>query len=219
LEGRLAKPPQDSILPYVVKDFMQAKKMDQWLKVAIGVLLAGLAWLIVVTLREPAVVEGSEAPKFAIRADNGAQLTPTDFGGKLLLLNFWASWCAPCGEEAPWLNQLSEQLKSAGLVVLGVSVDAKEPRYTDFIKRFQLAFPNYRDPKQDLSFRYGTYKIPETYLIDRTGKVAMKIIGSPGQGGVIVTVDRDGHENQTQLASPERSWMDPAVVNMVQRLL
>src|ERR1700688_4045936 len=95
-------------------DFMQVKKIDQWLKVAIGVLLAGLAWLIVVTLREPAVVEGSEAPKFAILADNGVRLTPTDFGGKLLLLNFWASWCAPCTEEAPWLNQLGEQLKPAG---------------------------------------------------------------------------------------------------------
>jgi cytochrome c biogenesis protein CcmG, thiol:disulfide interchange protein DsbE len=198
---------------------MQPKKIDHWLKLAIGVMLASLGWLIVVTLREPAVVEGSQAPTFAVRADNGTQVTPTDFGGKLLLLNFWASWCAPCAEEAPWLNQLSEQLKPAGLVVLGVSVDAKETRYADFIKRFQLGFSNHRDPKQDLSFRYGTYKIPETYLIDRSGKVALKIIGSPGQGGVLVTVDSEGHENQTQLASPDKSWMDPAVVSMIQRLL
>lgn len=200
-------------------NYMHAKKIDQWLKIGIGALLVGLGWLIVATLREPAVVEGAQAPKFVVRADSGSQFTPTEFGGKLLLLNFWASWCAPCVEEAPSLNQLSEQLKPAGLVVLGVSVDGKEPRYADFVKHFHLGFPTYLDTKQDISFRYGTYKFPETYLIDRSGKVALKIIGSPGQGGVLVTVDREGHENQTQLTSPEKAWMDPAVVHMIQRLL
>jgi cytochrome c biogenesis protein CcmG, thiol:disulfide interchange protein DsbE len=199
--------------------FMRSKKVDQWLKTGIGLLLAGLGWLIVDTLREPAIVEGSQAPKFAIRADSGTEVTPANFGGKLLLLNFWASWCAPCVDEAPSLNQLSEQLKPAGLVVVGISVDGKEQRYAEFVKHFQLGFPTFLDSKQDISFRYGTYKVPESYLIDRSGKVALKVIGSPGQGGVLVTVDRDGRENQMQLTSPEKSWMDPAVVNMVQRLL
>jgi len=198
---------------------MEAKKVDQWIKIGIGVLLGALAWVIFTTLQEPLIVEGSQAPKFTIKSDTGATLTPTDFGGKLLLLNFWASWCGPCVEEAPSLKQLSEQFRSAGLVVVGVSVDRKESAYADFLKRFQLGFPNYRDPAQELSYRYGSYKFPETYLIDRSGKVMMKIIGSPGQGGMMVTVDRNGTETQTQLASPEKSWMDPAVVNAVQRLL
>jgi len=198
---------------------MESKKLDQWIKIGIGLLLGALAWVIFTTLQEPLIVEGSQAPKFAVKADNGATLTPTDFGGKLLLLNFWASWCGPCVEEAPSLKQLSEQFRSAGLVVFGVSVDRKEAAYTDFLKRFQLGFPTYRDAVQELSYRYGSYKFPETYLIDRNGKVMMKIIGSPGQGGVMVTVDRNGTEAQTQLASPQKSWMDPAVVSAIQRLL
>lgn len=175
---------------------MKARKIDQWIKIGIGVLLAGLAWVIFSTLQEPLIVEGSQAPKFAVRSDSGTLLTPTEFGGKLLLLNFWASWCAPCVDEAPSLNQLSERLKPAGLVVLGVSVDHKEAAYKDFLTHFRLGFPTYRDPRQNLSFQYGSYKFPESYLIDRNGKVVMKIIGAP-----------------------EKGWMDPELVASIQHLL
>jgi cytochrome c biogenesis protein CcmG, thiol:disulfide interchange protein DsbE len=175
---------------------MENKKLDQWIKIGIGVLLVGLAWVIISTLQEPVIVEGVQAPKFAVRSDNGTLLTPTDFGGKLLLLNFWASWCAPCVEEEPSLNQLSQRFKPAGLVVLGISVDHKEAAYRDFIKRLGVDFHTYRDPEQDLSFRYGSYKFPESYLIDRSGKVVLKIVGAP-----------------------ERGWMDPDLVSSIQRLL
>jgi len=175
---------------------MESKKIDQWIKIGIGVLMGVLAWVIISTLQEPKIVEGSEAPKFAVKADNGATLTPTDFGGKLLLLNFWASWCAPCVEEAPSLNQLSEKFKPAGLVVLGVSIDRKESQYAAFLKRFPPGFAMFRDPQQDLSYRYGTYQVPESYLIDRSGKVVLKVIGAP-----------------------EKGWMDPDVVSTIQRLM
>jgi cytochrome c biogenesis protein CcmG/thiol:disulfide interchange protein DsbE len=175
---------------------MKSAKTDRWIKIAIGVLLAGLAWVIVSTLQEPVIGEGSQAPGFTIQADSGTRLTQADFGGKLLLLNFWASWCGPCVEEAPSLNQLTEQLRPAGLVVLGVSVDHKEAAYQEFLKRMRVQFQTYRDPEQDLSFRFGSYKFPESYLIDRHGKVVMKIVGAP-----------------------EKGWMDPELVSSIQRLL
>ena len=198
---------------------MQSVKLDRFLRLGICALAAILVFVIYTAIHEHVVVAGDTAPDFVITADNGRSVSVPNFGGKVLVLNFWASWCGPCVEEAPSLKQLSEQFRSAGLVVVGVSVDRKESAYADFLKRFQLGFPNYRDPAQELSYRYGSYKFPETYLIDRSGKVMMKIIGSPGQGGMMVTVDRNGTETQTQLASPEKSWMDPAVVNAVQRLL
>src|SRR5271166_1058250 len=173
---------------------MESKKIDQWIKIGIGVLMGVLAWVIISTLQEPKIVEGSEAPKFAVKADNGATLTPTDFGGKLLLLNFWASWCAPCVEEAPSLNEFAKTFKNAGVVVLGVSVDRKEPLYENFVKRFNVSYPTARDPEENLSYRYGTYKIPESYIIDRNGKVVRKYAGLP---------ERDGQAI---------SWMDPELV-------
>ncbi len=175
---------------------MESKKIDLWIKVGIGLLMGVLAWVIISTLHEPKIMEGSEAPKFTVKADNGQTLTPTDFGGKLLLLNFWASWCGPCVEEAPSLEQLSEKFKPAGLVVLGVSVDRKESQYAAFLKHFRPEFAMYRDPLEDLSYRYGTYQFPESYLIDHNGKVVLKVIGAP-----------------------EKGWMDPDVVATIQRLL
>jgi len=169
---------------------MTQNKVDQGIKIAIGVLLLGLAWVIVGSMHERIVDVGDSAPKFTVKTESGAKVSATDFGGKLLLLNFWASWCPPCVEEAPSLNQLQKTLAPSGLVVLGVSIDQKDGPYKDFLKRFNIAFPTSRDPEQDISYAYGTYKVPESYLIDRSGKVLQKYIGG-------------------------ENWIDPQIVNEI----
>ena len=128
------------------------------------------------SLHETVVNAGDKAPNFSISTDAGKTVTARDFGGKLLLLNFWATWCPPCIEEIPGLNQMARELGPKGLVILGVSVDKDEAVYKQFLARNPLAYLTARDPEQNINLSYGTVQYPESYLIDRNGKVIEKYI-------------------------------------------
>ena len=180
---------------------MTHSKVDLAIKGTIAALLVALGLVIAWSVKEHIVGAGDTAPNFAIATTAGEAMTPRNFGGKVLVLNFWASWCAPCVEEAPSLNEFAKTLKDSGVVVLGVSVDRNEQSLANFVKRFDVVYPTARDPEQNLSYRYGTYKIPESYIIDRSGKVVRKYAGLP---------ERDGQAI---------SWMDPELVGFVKSLL
>ncbi len=128
--------------------------------------------------RERVTGVGDMAPDFSVKADNGMTLTRADFGGKVLVLNFWATWCQPCIRETPELEALHRKMRDQGVVVLGVSIDQKEEKYKAFLKRFSVSFLTLRDASKSLSDSFGTYRIPETYVIDKEGKVRQKIIGA-----------------------------------------
>jgi thiol-disulfide isomerase/thioredoxin len=100
------------------------------------------------------------------------------FGGKVLVLNFWATWCATCMEELPSLDQFQREFASSGVVVLGVSVDKDEKAYKRFLSRVNIAFLTTRDPDNKINADYGTFRFPETYIINRDGKVLSKIISA-----------------------------------------
>ena len=180
---------------------MTHSKVDLAIKATIAALLAALGWVVVWSMQEHVVGVGDTAPNFTITTNSGDRIGPRDFGGKVLVLNFWASWCAPCVEEAPSLNEFAKTFQNAGVVVLGVSVDRNEQMYANFVKRFDVSYPTARDPEENLSYRYGTYKIPESYIIDHNGKVVLKYAGLP---------ERDGQAI---------SWMDPQLINFVKSLL
>ncbi len=175
---------------------MSAVKTDRVLKLAIGVCVAVLIWAVYDTFFEKIVDVGQTAPEFAVTTDSGRTVTPSNFGGKLLVLNFWATWCPPCVEEVPSLNELQQKFGGDGLVVLGVSVDRSQQVYRQFLDHAKVGYLTARDPEAGISASYGTFKYPETYIIDRSGKVVEKIIGAP-----------------------ERGWMDPAMVSRVRSLL
>jgi cytochrome c biogenesis protein CcmG, thiol:disulfide interchange protein DsbE len=168
--------------------------LDKLLLGAIVLLAAGLVWIVSGTLEPKIVNAGDTAPDFTITTDSGKTITRDSFGGKLLLLNFWASWCGPCVEEAPSLEAFARQFQSDGVVVLGVSIDRNEKLYRRFIQRFDVSFPTARDPEANISASYGTFQIPETYLIDRNGKVLEKVISN-------------------------QNWMDPDFVARVRKML
>lgn len=157
---------------------MQTARIDRILQVSIGVLLAAFVYVIFVSLYEHIVEVGDTAPDFSITADNGKTITPKNFGGKLLVLNFWATWCAPCIEELPSLDQFQRQLADSGVVVLGVSMDKDEKLYKRFLSRVNLSFLTARDPSNKINAAYGTFKFPESYIIGSDGKVRMKIINA-----------------------------------------
>ena len=105
-------------------------------------------------------------PISASRPITARPITARDFGGKLLVLNFWATWCQPCVQEVPSLNQLQRALGPKGVVVLGVSEDKDPKAYQDFLARFHVSYLTARRPGKDIKPKYGTVQIPETYLID-----------------------------------------------------
>ena len=97
-------------------------------------------------------------------------------------LNFWASWCPPCVEEAPALNQLQKFIAPKGGTILGVSVDEDPAAYEKILSDQRVDFPTWRDPsvqgnKWKIANEYGTTMIPETYVINRNGTIIRKIIG------------------------------------------
>jgi cytochrome c biogenesis protein CcmG/thiol:disulfide interchange protein DsbE len=157
---------------------MPTLKLERVIQTTIALLLAVFVYIIFDSFREKLVVVGDTAPDFSITADNGRAITPTSFGGKLLVLNFWATWCPPCIEELPSLNQFQRRFANSGVVVLGISIDKDEKAYRDFLTRARVSFLTARDPDNKINAEYGTLKVPETYIIDSSGKVLRKIISN-----------------------------------------
>jgi cytochrome c biogenesis protein CcmG/thiol:disulfide interchange protein DsbE len=153
-------------------------KSDRILQAALALMMAAFCFALYTSLHETIVNAGDRAPNFSITADGGKTITAREYGGKLLLLNFWATWCPPCVEEVPGLNELARQLGPKGLVILGVSQDKDENAYKQFLARYQVAFLTARQPSEDIQLSYGTIQIPESYLIDQNGKVVEKFISS-----------------------------------------
>jgi len=157
---------------------MPFTKLDRVLVAAIGVLLAALIAVFGAAVRQKVVGVGDKAPHFLVRTESGLTISPAAFGGRLLVLNFWATWCPPCIEEMPSLDRMQQQLRDQGVVVLGVSVDEDEEAYRRFLERARVSFHTARDPEAAISTLYGTYRYPESYVIDREGRVVQKIVGA-----------------------------------------
>ena len=118
---------------------------------------------------------GNPAPDFTVQ-DADHKVSLHDFRGKTVVLNFWATWCPPCVEEMPSLVKMQSNLKDR-VVVLAVSVDEDERSYRTFLKKNNVDLVTVRDPQQKSNELYGTFKFPETYIIDRNGVVQRKFIG------------------------------------------
>jgi thiol-disulfide isomerase/thioredoxin len=152
---------------------MAQPKTDRLLRIAICALTVALVYVIYMGIHQRVVIAGESAPDFSLTTENGRAISVNNFGGKVLLLNFWASWCPPCVEETPSLSELAREFGPKGLVVLGVSVDEKPAAYQAFLKRFRPEFLTVRDLK--VHEDYGTFIYPESYLIGSDGTVLRKV--------------------------------------------
>lgn len=126
---------------------------------------------------EPSIA-GRQAEDFSVMV-GGRPARLSDFRGKVVVLNFWASYCGSCVEEIPDLDRLQRRISGRGGVVLGVSVDESCSNYEDFLRKHPVTFQTTcQEPTtKRVAEEYGSVMIPETYVIDREGKIARKIIG------------------------------------------
>jgi peroxiredoxin len=120
---------------------------------------------------------GTAAPDFTVR-DSDRTVTLSQLKGQIVVLNFWATWCPPCIEEMPSLVLMQQRMRSKGITVLAVSIDVDENAYHDFLKEHAVNVLTVRDPDQKTPTVYGSFKWPETYIIDRNGVVRRKFIGA-----------------------------------------
>ena len=119
---------------------------------------------------------GKAAPDFTV-SDGTSSVHLANYRGKVVLLNFWASWCGPCIQETPALVELHHERPD--LAILAVSIDEDPDAYRRFLTRFHVDLTTVRDPNQTVAKMYGTDGWPETYIIDRTGVIRRKVVGDP----------------------------------------
>jgi cytochrome c biogenesis protein CcmG/thiol:disulfide interchange protein DsbE len=127
----------------------------------------------------PSPLIGKEAAPFTLKTFDGDQLSLQALRGQVVVVNFWASWCFPaCYEEAPALARAWEAYKDRGVLMIGINIQDKEEPAKKFLARFGHAFPNAPDPAGRVSVDYGVYGVPETFFIDRAGRVRAKHVGA-----------------------------------------
>ena len=115
------------------------------------------------------------APEFSVQ-DSGRTVALKDLRGKVVVLNFWATWCPPCVEELPSLVAMQAQMRDQ-VTVFAVSVDEDEEAYRQFLVDHRVDLLTVRDPSQKSNRLYGTVKFPESYIIDPAGIVRRKYVG------------------------------------------
>jgi peroxiredoxin len=140
-------------------------------------------------------VERHTAPDFISENLRGGNTGMADYKGKIVLLNFWATWCMPCRAEMPGMETLWQNYKEQGLVIAAVSVDeGSRGRIETFTKLLDLSFPILLDPESKVSDLYKVSNMPTSFLIDRNGKIISRIVGT-------------------------EEWTSPEAIQLVEKLL
>jgi len=129
--------------------------------------------LAVVTTQAQAAMPkpGSAAPDFTLASSSGKNLRLSEYRGRVVMINFWATWCAPCRQEMPLLNKLHEQYRKIGFELLGVNVDDQFKTAQAMAGKLGVTFPILHDRDKRVSRLYDVDAMPLTVLIDRDGKV------------------------------------------------
>jgi cytochrome c biogenesis protein CcmG, thiol:disulfide interchange protein DsbE len=127
----------------------------------------------------PTPLIGKAASPFSLKTFSGDQFSLEAVRGRVVVVNFWASWCYPaCYEEAPALERAWERYKDRGIVMIGIDIQDKDEAARKFLAQFGHTFPNAPDPVGRVSVDYGVYGVPETFFIDRAGRVRFKQVGA-----------------------------------------
>ena|SRR5215212_5760049 len=122
--------------------------------------------------------EGQTAPEFTLRTLDGAEVRLSELRGKVVVINFWATWCGPCREEMPLLEQAKQEREADGLVILAVNVQESDGQVRPFVERLGLTYPIGMDKNGSLARRYEVRSYPTTYFIGRDGTIEGRRVGA-----------------------------------------
>jgi peroxiredoxin len=116
-------------------------------------------------------IDSGAAPDFTLKSDSGENLRLSEYRGEVVMINFWASWCGPCRQEMPLLDELYSQYQPMGFTVLGVNVEEDSTRAKAMLENVPVTFPVLFDNKSKVSRLYNVVAMPSTVLVDRDGNV------------------------------------------------
>lgn len=118
------------------------------------------------------------APDFTLYLFDGGEISLAELRGRVVVVNFWASWCIPCREEAPGLTKVWREYKDDDVFFVGVNIKDYKPKALAFIEEFGITYPNGPDPYGRISRSFSVYGLPETFVITRDGEIARRFIGA-----------------------------------------
>ena len=154
-------------------------------------LLAAMVGVCTIAFAAP-IAPGGLAPDFTLRTLDGPNLRLQEQRGRVVLVNFWATWCGPCRQEMPHLNRLYEKYRASGFVLLGVNVDDDQGKAAGVAAKLGLKFPVLLDTDKKVSQLYDMSAMPATVLIDKDGRV--KYLHRGYQSGYEDTYDQQIRE-------------------------
>lgn len=134
------------------------------------------------------------APDFNQPDQSGQKHTLADYQDKVLVVNFWATWCPPCIREMPSLDRLQQQLKDQGLEVIGVNMGETPERIATFTDRIKVGFPLLYDEDMTMTMNWEVQHLPTTFIVNRAGEIIYAVVG-------------------------DKPWDDPAIAEQIQALL
>jgi peroxiredoxin len=162
---------------------------------AVGSLAGYFVYKEVTRVGRPGVINvGQEAPDFSIKGRDGQPIKLSDYRGKVVFLNFWATWCKPCIAEMPDMETMMSKFKDRNFQMLAISVDNRWQEVDKFYEELNLTIPAFLDPGHQVSGLYKVTKFPETFIIDANGYVVKHKVG-------------------------EERWADPRVMASVETLI
>ena len=143
--------------------------------------IAGMLAALIVALPAVAAAPNAPAPQFTLDARGGSQVNLAQYKGQVVMINFWASWCGPCRQEMPLLEDIYRKYNKLGFTLLGVNVEPDSKAADDWLKQTPVSFPILYDKNSKVSQMYDVSGMPSTVIIDRKGNLRMLHHGSkPG---------------------------------------
>jgi len=151
--------------------------VKEWI-MSISRTIAAIAVLALAAGLTPLDVRAEAAPDFSLKDLKGLTHTLSDYKGKVLFINFWATWCPPCREEIPDFIAATKEYSAEGLVILGVSVDRlSQAKLADWVKKAEINYPvTFTTPQMTELYKPGPY-IPSTIVVDKTGRIRHRHVG------------------------------------------
>ncbi len=154
----------------------EKRRLPAWIIVSafliLVVFLALIGWGLSRSMRA-GLSKGDPAPQFSMSTFDGKTINTADYTGKVVVVNFWASWCKPCEQEARELEGASQYFKKDGQAVfVGLAYVDTEPKSLGYLQQFGVTYPNGPDLATKVSQQYGVKGVPETFIIDRQGRLA-----------------------------------------------